>query len=85
MDGGEIIDGECRDCDVEVDLPLIVSRHLTYDSVAVFLEVGAEKHNYILGYADAINSLGVRKSIDLDDIYTLAEDMGKSVTQAKSY
>jgi len=91
-DNTYVILGDCPDGggwpswdyeDNEIDLPLIVSTHLADDEVAVFMEAGAEKLRYIVGYAEAINSRGERASIGLNDIYKLAENLGSSITVAE--
>lgn len=61
---------------VEYELIDIVSKHLAKDSVAIFMEVGAEKMRYLNGYAIAINSKGQTKTVSIDDIYQLAEKLG---------
>ena len=67
----------------DFDLALAVSEHLCEDSVAVFMEVGAEKLRYIVGYAEAINHKGEREIINLDEIYERATHLGKDITQAQ--
>ena len=57
---------------IEIDVPTIVSEHLADDEVAIFMEAGAEKLRYIVGYAVAINSKGEREEVSLYDIYELA-------------
>ncbi len=66
---------EETDTDEEIDLPAIVAEHLVDDSVAIFMESGAEKMRYIVGQAEAINNKGERVSIGLDNIYVLAEKL----------
>lgn len=61
-----------NDEDIEVDLPQIVAPHLCDDSVAVFIEVGAEKLRYLVGHANAVDSTGKECHITLDGIYDLA-------------
>jgi len=69
--------------DNEIDLPLIVAEHLIEGEVAVFMESGAEKLKYIVGYAEAINSRGERVSVRLTDIYKLAERLGSDISLAE--
>lgn len=72
--------------DFEIDLPVLVSEHLLDDEVAIFMESGAEKLRYIVGYAEAINNKGERKTISLMDIYDIAKGMTskpENVTQAE--
>ena len=56
----------------DFDIAELVSEHLEEDSVAILMEVGAEKLRYVVGYAVAINSKGEREDISLMDIYELA-------------
>ena len=49
-----------------------VAEFLTEDSIAVFMESGAEKLRYITGYAVAVNHKGETVQIGLGDIYELA-------------
>ncbi len=67
----------------EIDLCEIVSGHLQDGSVAVFMEVGAEKLRYLTGVAVAINLKGESKVIQLGDIYELAKQLGDEVTLAE--
>jgi len=72
--------------DIEIDVPSIVSEHLLDDEVAIFMESGAEKLRYIVGYAEAINNKGERESISLNGIYELAAgltDKPENITQAE--
>lgn len=52
--------------DWEYELP----KHLEENSIAVFQVIGQEKLRYLTGYAVAIGSNGVIKSINLGDIYS---------------
>jgi len=61
--------------DYEIDIPEMVSKHLADGEVAVFMESGAEKLRYIIGFAEAINSDGERVSLDLNNIYELAKTL----------
>ena len=60
-----------------------LSQHLADDEVAILHESGAEKLRYINGFAIAINNKAERRTISLDDIYTLAKELGKNVTLAQ--
>ena len=60
-----------------------LSEHLADDEVAILHESGAEKLRYINGFAIAINNKAERRTISLDDIYTLAKELGKNVTLAQ--
>lgn len=66
----------------DIDLPLLVSQHLADEEVAVFMECGAEKLRYLIGYSEAINAKGERRQVSLDDIYSLARELGSNVTEA---
>jgi len=63
------------DNETEIDLPLIVSEHLIDGEVAIFMESGAEKLRYIIGFAEAINSKGERESVSIRDIYSKARKL----------
>jgi hypothetical protein len=72
--------------EIEIDLPLEVSKYLADGEVAIFMESGAEKLRYIVGYAVAINSQGEQVSIGLNDIYDMARgltDRPQDVTVAE--
>lgn len=72
--------------DVDIDIPGIVSRHLTEDSIAVFLEVGAEKLRYLTGSATAINHKGMTVNVSINDIYSLADEkLGGGVLTVAEY
>lgn len=84
-DGGglpwDVWDDETEDYK-QIDWLEIFSRHLEDDHVAVLMEIGSEKYRYLTGYAIAVNNRNEQLRIDLDDIYSLAETLGKHVTQA---
>jgi hypothetical protein len=61
--------------EVEYDIPALVSEHLQDDEVAIFMEAGAEKLRYLVGYAEAINNKGEREAISINGIYEIAEQM----------
>lgn len=64
----------------------LVASHLVEGDVAIFISIGAEKMRYLGGYATAINSAGDTRSVDLDDIYTLAGQLttsGQPITLAE--
>lgn len=67
----------------EIDFEMELSQHLQEGWVAVLIQTGREKLRYITGYAVAINSKGEKKSINLDGIYKLAEELGPHVTKAE--
>jgi len=73
--------------ETEIDLPAIVAEHLADGEVAIFMESGAEKLRYIIGYAEAINNKGERRTISIGDIYNIARteltDRGHDVTVAE--
>jgi hypothetical protein len=73
---------EAADEDVEIDLTTLVSKHLAVGEVAIFMEIGAEKLRYLTGQAIAINAKGEHRTVNLDDIYRLAAELGPNVTQA---
>ncbi len=67
----------------EIDLFHEVAAHLQEGSVAVFMEVGAEKLRYLTGHAVAVNSRGETVEVSLGDIYHLAKPFGSEVTEAE--
>jgi len=66
----------------ELDWADIFKRHLADNQVAIIMGSGAEKLRYITGWAMAFNNKGESKSINLDDIYDLAKELGSEVTTA---
>ncbi|HTL66184.1 MAG TPA: hypothetical protein VL200_00850 [Lacunisphaera sp.] len=56
----------------EIDFAAELSAHLADGSIAVILEVGAEKLRYLHGHAVAVDFRGKRVQVFLDDIYELA-------------
>ena len=60
----------------EVDWQAFFQKHLADDWVAIIVSSGAEKHRYINGYAVAYNNKGESRSVGVEDIYKLAEDLG---------
>lgn len=59
-----------------------LAKHVANDHVAILMEVGSEKYRYFMGNAWAVNSKGETKTISLDNIYTLAEELGHHITTA---
>jgi hypothetical protein len=76
-------DEETEECEY-IDLFQEVADHLQEGSVALFLEVGAEKLRYMTGHAVAVNATGQVVAISLDDIYDRATSLGGEVTFAAS-
>lgn len=68
---------------VDLDFTAIVADHLEDGEVAIFMEAGAEKLRYIVGFAVAINNRHERIRISLDDIYDRAQALGTSITPAE--
>lgn len=66
--------------DEEIDFFELVASYLAGDEVAVFVEAGAEKLRYIVGYAVAINAAGQREELSLNEIYGRARKLGSNVT-----
>ncbi len=62
------------DSDDSLDLVKEVSRHLQEDSVAIFMECGAEKLRYLAGYAVAVNHEGRAVEVGINDIYSKAKE-----------
>jgi hypothetical protein len=67
----------------EIDLFAEVVAHLQEGSVAVFLEVGAQKLRRLSGHAVAVNARGEVAEVSLQDIYTKAASLGQEVTPAE--
>jgi hypothetical protein len=67
----------------DIDIFQQVADHLEEGSVAVFMEVGAEKLRYLTGYAIAVNHKGDIVKVTLDDIYWLAQPLGTEITVAE--
>lgn len=75
-----------NDQDEEVELPDFldeVSKILKDEEVFIWMCNGNEKLRYLSGSAVAVNNKGDKKSINIDDIYDLAKDLGKNVTMAQ--
>lgn len=68
---------------VEDDALTEFSKLLKDNEVLVYMVVGNEKHRYLTGYSVAINNKGVKKSVDITDIYKKAEKLGKNITIAE--
>jgi hypothetical protein len=68
--------------DIEVDWEGIFTRHLADNSVAIIMEIGNEKLRYLSGIAVAYNNKGETREVSLDNIYTLAEELGTTITRA---
>ncbi len=64
-----------KDIAINIDVPVLVSEHLVDGEVAIFMESGAEKLRYVIGYAVAINNKGETVAIGLDSIYDMAEEL----------
>ena len=60
-----------------------VAKILCDDEVFIWVHVGSEKMRYVSGYTVAINSIGERKVINLSDIYEIAKELGKNISQAE--
>lgn len=70
----------------DIDVFITVAEHLQEGSVAIFIEVGAEKLRYLTGWAVAINSKGEEVQVNLDDIYDRAKPLtseGEEITIAE--
>ena len=56
-----------------IPLDLDLHTHLAPNEVAIIMEAGAEKARYVTGFTLAIHSSGERITINLNDIYELAQ------------
>ena len=68
--------GNNDDCE-EFDFPAFIANHLADGEVAIFMEIGSEKMNYLVGVAMAINNKHESRQISLDAIYNLAKELGE--------
>lgn len=57
---------------IEIDLCEAISQHLVEGEVAIIVEAGHEKFNYVSGSAIAVNSKGKVCFVDINEIYDLA-------------
>lgn len=73
---------EEADDSVEIYLQDIIAEHLADGEVAVLVEVGAEKLRYLTGSAVAFNNKGEERRVSIDDIFTLAKELGPNITAA---
>lgn len=53
----------------------LVAAHLVDGEVAILMEVGFEKMRYLGATAVALNAAGESRRVDLEDIYTLAQEL----------
>lgn len=67
---------------VEVDWAKFFQTHLADDWVAVIVSVGTEKYRYFQGDAVAYNNKGETRSVNIEQIYELASDLGSNRTHA---
>lgn len=67
---------------VELDWDGLFTRHLADDWVAVVISVGSEKYRYLAGDAIAYNNKGETRTVSIEDIYKVAEDLGANRTHA---
>lgn len=66
----------------DTDWEAFFMRHLADEEVAIVMEIGNEKMRYLNGYATAYNNRGATRTIGLYQIYELAKDLGKNITEA---
>lgn len=86
LDGNDNGDGWIMydyEAEEDVDYVELVAPHLADGEVCIMAEVGTEKYRYLVGWAVAFNNKGVQVSVDLENIYTLAQGLGKNVTRAE--
>lgn len=69
--------------DSEMDWADFFKRHLADGWVAIIMHTGAEKYRYLGGQATAFNNKGEEMFISLEDIYTLATQIGENITRAE--
>jgi hypothetical protein len=73
---------EASDDYVDIDLVNLIAPHLEDGWVCILQEAGAEKLRYLIGHAVAFNNAGEVRTVNIDDIYSLAKQIGEHVTQA---
>jgi len=59
---------------VDIDFDQELAQHLQDDQVAIYQEVGAEKLRYLVGYSVAVNSKGEVATVNINDIYRIAQE-----------
>jgi hypothetical protein len=69
--------------DREVDFATVVAEHLAHDHVAILMESGHQKLQYVGGHAVAIDGGGERREVSLDDIYRCATELGNVASRAE--
>ena len=76
-------DDEIED-EVEIDPIVDWGRHLADGEVMVLQEAGWEGRRYVAGHAAAFNNRGESVTVNLDNIYRLAADLGlgEHITEA---
>lgn len=75
-------DEEAKD-DYEIDWSEVFQRHLADGWVAIIMETGSEKYRYLIGHATAYNNKGDIEFVSLDEIYSLATNIGENFTRAE--
>lgn len=58
-------------------------RHLADGWVAIIMQTGSEKYRYLVGHATAYNNKGDIEFVSLDEIYSLATNIGENITRAE--
>jgi hypothetical protein len=76
-------DKETEETTEDLDWVDFFSRHLADGAVAVIVHSGHEKYRYINGYTTAYNNKGEEIHLGLEDIYTLANQLGENITRAE--
>jgi hypothetical protein len=71
--------------DLDIDYSDVFRRHLVDGAVAVIMEVGNEKLNYLGGYAVAYNNKGESREVSISDIFTLAKELGNNIISFSSF
>lgn len=59
-----------------------LAEHLQDGSVAVLMEIGAEKLRYLVGEAIAVNSKGESVTVNIESIYDQAAHLGTEIIEA---
>lgn len=68
--------------DVELpDFMETLAEYLPDGEVLIWTHIGSEGNKYMNGYALAINNQGQTRGVELTDIYSLAKELGTTVTE----
>jgi hypothetical protein len=70
----------------DIDWAALFAKHLQKDSVAIFMEIGAEKMRYLVGTAIAYNSKGEVLTLGINEIHSRIErEWGRRFTATEIF